>query len=123
MARDKRDIRKIQLARKIVQLANQLGWKKGRQLTDLELCEVLEVSRSPMHLPSGPNERWSLDFVSDAFDYGWRFCILCIVDDFTRECLGLVRTRRSPAPRKGNVLEPDSLFEWREVGAQVTLAT
>jgi putative transposase len=41
-------------------------------------------------LPQGPNQRWSLDFVSDAFGYGRRFRILCVVDDFTRECLALV---------------------------------
>lgn len=47
-------------------------------------------TRAPMILPQGPNQRWSLDFVSDALDDGRRFRILCIVDDFTRECLGLV---------------------------------
>jgi transposase InsO family protein len=44
----------------------------------------------PMILPSGPGERWSLDFVSDSFMDGRRFRILCIVDDFSRECLALV---------------------------------
>ena len=47
-------------------------------------------TRSSMVLPSGPNQRWSLDFVSDVFDDSRRFCILCVVDDFTRECLGQV---------------------------------
>ena len=43
-----------------------------------------------MVLPGGRNERWSLDFVSDAVADGRRFRILAIVDDFTRECLALV---------------------------------
>lgn len=43
-----------------------------------------------MALPDGPNQRWSLDFVSDALDWGRRFRILAIVDDFTREALALV---------------------------------
>ncbi len=47
-------------------------------------------TRSPMLLPEGANQRWSLDFVSDALDDSRRFRILCVVDDFTRECLGLV---------------------------------
>jgi putative transposase len=47
-------------------------------------------SRAPMALPQGPNQRWSLDFVSDAVACGRRFRILCVVDDFTRECLALV---------------------------------
>ena len=46
--------------------------------------------RAPIALPNGPNERWSLDFVSDAFTDGRRFRILAIVDDFTRECLALI---------------------------------
>jgi transposase InsO family protein len=47
-------------------------------------------TRAPMALPQGPNQRWSLDFVSDALGCGRRFRILCVVDDFTRECLALV---------------------------------
>jgi putative transposase len=46
--------------------------------------------RAPLQLPSGPNERWSVDFVSDSFTDGRRFRILAVVDDFTRECLALI---------------------------------
>jgi putative transposase len=41
-------------------------------------------------IPQGPNQRWSLDFVSDALGDGRRFQVLAVVDDFTRECLALV---------------------------------
>ena len=37
-----------------------------------------------------PNDRWSLDFVSDQMTDGRRFRILTVVDDCTRECLALV---------------------------------
>lgn len=47
-------------------------------------------TRAPIALPAGPNGRWSLDFVSDAFSDGRRFRVLAVVDDFTRECLTLV---------------------------------
>lgn len=47
-------------------------------------------TRRPMMVPEGPNQRWSLDFLSDQFTDGRRFRILAIVDDFTRECLGLL---------------------------------
>ena len=47
-------------------------------------------TRAPMILPQGPNQRWSLDFVSDSLVCGRRFRILCVVDDFSRECLALV---------------------------------
>ena len=47
-------------------------------------------TRKPLLLPNGPNQRWSLDFVSDAFTDGRRFRILTVVDDFTRENVALV---------------------------------
>jgi len=47
-------------------------------------------TRAPMELPNGPGQRWSLDFVSDALTDGRRFRILCVVDDYSRECLALV---------------------------------
>lgn len=40
-----------------------------------------------MVLPDGPNQRWSLDFVSDALTDGRRFRILAMVDDFSRKNL------------------------------------
>jgi len=46
--------------------------------------------RAPMSLPQAANQRWSLDFVSDTLADGRRFRILCVVDDFTRECLALI---------------------------------
>ncbi|MEY9104600.1 hypothetical protein ABH999_000796 [Bradyrhizobium yuanmingense] len=45
---------------------------------------------APMTVPMAPNERWSLDFVSDQLTDGRRFRILTVVDECTRECLALV---------------------------------
>ena len=47
-------------------------------------------TRAPMTLPDAINQRWSLDFVADALSDGRRFRILCVVDDFSRECLATV---------------------------------
>ena len=47
-------------------------------------------TRAPMMVPMIPNDRWSLDFVSDQLTDGRRFRILAVVDDCTRECLALV---------------------------------
>lgn len=47
-------------------------------------------TRAPLALPDAINRRWSLDFVSDALGDGRRFRILCVVDDFSRECLACV---------------------------------
>ncbi|GJE81937.1 putative transposase [Methylorubrum thiocyanatum] len=41
-------------------------------------------------MPQQPNQRWSLDFVSDTLDDGRRFRLLVVADDGTRECLALV---------------------------------
>lgn len=48
----------------------------------------LQRPRQVMEVPSGVNERWSMDFVSDQLTNGRRFRILNIVDDYSRECVG-----------------------------------
>jgi putative transposase len=62
-------------------------------------------TRSPMALPEAANRRWSLDFVSDALDNGRRFRVLAVVDDFTRECLGLVADTSLSGLRVGRELD------------------
>jgi putative transposase len=47
-------------------------------------------TRTPMMLPTTINQRWSLDFIMDTLSDGRRYRILCIVDDFSRECLAAV---------------------------------
>lgn len=47
-------------------------------------------SRLPIQELTKPNERWSLDFVSDALADGRRIRILTVIDEFTRECLRMV---------------------------------
>jgi putative transposase len=43
-----------------------------------------------MAIPQGPNQRWSLDFVSASLTSSQRFRILNVIDDFSRECLAAV---------------------------------
>lgn len=43
-------------------------------------------ARVVMPSPQRPNERWSMDFVSDSIVNGRRFRALAIVDDYSREC-------------------------------------
>jgi putative transposase len=47
-------------------------------------------SRTPMPVPLRPNQRWSLDFVSDTFGASRKFRILAVNDDCTRQNLGLI---------------------------------
>lgn len=42
--------------------------------------------RVPMAAAARPNQRWSMDFVSDVLVGGRRIRALTIVDDYTREC-------------------------------------
>jgi putative transposase len=87
----------------------RLGWmlaREGHAMNHKRLCrryreERLMVrrrgrrkralgTRAPILLPRAINQRWSLDFVSDTLSDGRRFRILCVVDDFSRECLATV---------------------------------
>ena len=76
----------------------RLNHKKLRRLYREERLQVRRRggrkralgTRAPIALPAGPNQRWSLDFVSDTLGDGRRFRVLCVVDDCTRECLALV---------------------------------
>lgn len=76
----------------------RLNHKKLRRLYREERLQVRRRggrkralgTRAPMTMPQGPNQRWSLDFLSDTLTDSRRFRILAVVDDFTRECLCLV---------------------------------
>jgi putative transposase len=47
-------------------------------------------TRAPILVQLLPNQRWSLDFVSDQFTDCRRFRVLTVIDDCTRECIALV---------------------------------
>ena len=47
-------------------------------------------SRTPMPVPLRPNQRWSLDFLSDTFGACRKFRILAVNDDCCRENLALI---------------------------------
>ncbi|KIN61778.1 Integrase [Sulfitobacter noctilucae] len=68
-------------------------------------------TRSPMAIPQGPNQRWSLDFVSDSLSCGCRFRIPNVIDDFSRECLAAVVDTSLSGIRVGR--EPDRNAEMR----------
>ena len=76
----------------------EVNWKKLYRIYREERLTVRKRggrkralgTRAPMAIPQGPNQRWSLDFVSDALEDGRRFRVLCVIDDFSRECLATV---------------------------------
>lgn len=61
--------------------------------------------RGPLSAPSRLNERWTLDFVSDAFAWGRRFRMLTVVDAFSREALAIEADTSLPGERVARVLE------------------
>jgi putative transposase len=63
------------------------------------------VIRVGLGVPSRPQERWSMDFVSDSFSDGRKFRSLNIVDDYSRECLVTEVDTSIPGPRVVRVLE------------------
>jgi len=63
------------------------------------------VERQPLTIPIRPNQRWSMDFVSDALTDGRKFRSLNIVDDYNRECLAAEVDTSLPGARVIRVLE------------------
>jgi putative transposase len=49
----------------------------------------LRLFRKPLEPATRPNQRWSLDFVSDSLTNSRRYRTLNVIDEFTRECLGI----------------------------------
>ncbi len=49
----------------------------------------IAVPRQPIAAPQASNQRWSMDFVSDALGSGRKFRCFTVVDDFTGESVAL----------------------------------
>lgn len=54
--------------------------------------------------PTGPNEQWAADFVSDALAWGRRIRLFAVVDVFTREALAIEIDTSLPGERVVQVL-------------------
>lgn len=64
-----------------------------------------ERTKEPLAVPSGPNQCWSLDFMSDALSDGRKFRLLNIIDDFNRQSLKTEIDTSLPALRVRRALE------------------
>ena len=97
--------------RRLTVLLRREGWtvnaKRVYRLYSQEGLQVRTVKRAKrtgqarVALPgaSRPNQRWSMDFVSDRFADGRWFRIFTVVDQYTRECL-CVHAERSQTGKK-----------------------
>jgi putative transposase len=85
--------------RRLTVLLRREGWKvNAKRVYRLYREEALQVqtgkrakratqTRVPLPEAVRPNQRWSMDFVSDRLSDGHWFRILTVVDQYTRECL------------------------------------
>jgi putative transposase len=62
-------------------------------------------ARQPLLEPTGANQVWSMDFMTDALSSGRRFRTLNIVDDFTREAVAIEVDTSLGGLRVARVLE------------------
>jgi putative transposase len=62
--------------------------------------------RVPLAVSTTPNQRWSMDFMSERVTDGRWFRILTVVDQFTRECLCLLADQSLTGEKVAQALEP-----------------
>jgi putative transposase len=79
--------------------------EEGLSLRRRKRKRLTSEGRGPGELASGPNEVWSLDFVSDATAPGRRLKLLTIVDTFTRESLAVEVDTSISGERMARVLD------------------
>lgn len=60
--------------------------EEGLSLRKRKRRKTAATARVVLPTASGPNERWSMDFVTDSIVTGRRFRALTIIDDYSREC-------------------------------------
>lgn len=77
-------------------------------------CGLPARTKEPLVVPQHANHTWSADFMRDVLEYGRRFRILNVIDDYNREALGTEPAYSLPAER---VVE--KLIEWRGKPSQI----
>ena len=104
-----------------------LNWKRtyrvyreaGLMVRRRKRKRIAGIERQDKVMTTGPNQSWSMDFVSDGFVDGRRLRCLNIVDDFTKECLAIEVDTSLPGRRVVSVLE--RLAEMRGLPRSITV--
>lgn len=104
-----------------------LNWKRtyrvyreaGLAVRRRKRKRIAGIERQEKVMATGPNQSWSMDFVSDGFVDGRRLRCLNIVDDFTKECLAIEVDTSLPGRRVVSVLE--QLAEMRGLPRSITV--
>ena len=76
-------------------------------------------SRVPMAPVNAPNERWSMDFVSDRLLDGRGFRILTVIDQYTRECVLLLADQSLTGEKIAREL--DAVLQHRPAPQSITV--
>jgi len=79
--------------------------EEGLQLKKRKKRRQTAALRIAIPTPTQPNERWSMDFVSDMIFDGRRFRCFTVVDDFTRESPIIVADTSLPGHRVAQILD------------------
>ena len=103
--------------RRLTVLLRRDGWRvNAKRIYRLYTAEGLTVrtkhrtkaagrARVPQPGATAPNQRWSMDFMSERVADGRWFRILTVVDQFTRECLCLLADQSLTGEKVGQALE------------------
>ena len=97
----------------------RLYGEEGLSLRKRKRRKIAAAARVVTPTPAGPNEKWSMDFVTDSLVTGRRFRALAIVDDYSRECLALEVDTSLGGARVVAVL--DRLAETRGLPRSITV--
>ena len=104
--------------RRLTVLLRRDGWRvNAKRIYRLYTDEGLTVrtkhrtkaagrARVPQTVATAPNQRWSMDFMSERLADGRWFRILTVVDQFTRECLCLLADQSLTGETVAQALEP-----------------
>ena len=83
----------------------RLYQEEGLSVRKRSRKRVSREARVPLPAPSGPNQLWSLDFVSDTLSWGRKIRMLTVVDAYTRESLAIEVDTSLSGVRVARVLE------------------
>jgi len=93
--------------------------EEGLQVRTKQRKKIARRRPLIVDLATGPNQRWSMDFVHDRLEDGRKFRILTVVDQFTKECVAL---RAKPRMQGSDVAEAlDHAIQERGKPASITV--
>jgi len=116
--------------RRLTVLLRREGWVvNAKRVYRLYRAEQLQVrtkkrakraaqERVPLSGATRPNQRWSMDFVSDRLADGRWFRVLTVVDQYTRECLCAFADRSQTGEKV--VEQMKRLVAWRGAPESIT---